>query len=124
MKVTVNGTLIADTPGSPTLGGLSGSTDAQVQRADASVRERLIDRGSPSATLTVPTVVQFASVAEAEGWLVGFLRLGRYAGATVIETLDGVAHRWDMGVATLESFEMNGCALSLRWRLRLGDALT
>lgn len=125
MKLYVNNQLLGETSGSegPPIGGMSGSTSVAVQVARFATRTAIIDRGSPTADITVPVIRQFGSPREAEEWLIDFLKVGRVTGTTRLESHQGKSQTWERGIATLSGFGLMGAAIKLTWRVQLGDAL-
>lgn len=127
MRITVNSEVLGDTApanANGSVGGLNGSTEVEIQAADQAAARRLIVRGSPSASLTLPVVRTFATPAAAEGWWLGKVKAGYVAGNVTITAQGGANTTWDYGIATLASGAPAGCVVRATWQLTLGAQLT
>lgn len=122
MKVYIGAETIGDTAGEG-IGGLSGSTESNVQTAAGSTRARLADRGSPVVNLQVPQLREFDTVDECERWLAKFTKAGRFSGVGILETAGGYRESFNMAVATMASFSQTGVSVRIVWNVRMGDKI-
>lgn len=128
MRITVNSEVLGDTApanANGSVGGLNGSTEVEIQAADQAAARRLIVRGSPSASLTIPVTRTFATPAAAEGWWLGKMKAGYVAGnVTITAQGNASSESWDYGIATLAGGAPAGCVVRATWQLTLGAELT
>lgn len=126
MRVTVGEQLLGDVLDDLPIGGFSGSStgDTHSSRGTSSGLERLRDLGNVRVTMSFPTKKTFATVSQAEKWLMDTLKAGGYAGPMSIQYDDGSTTDFPWAIARPGGSSYKGVLVNMTWNVRAGEKLT